>query len=63
LGSKFPVFAFFLLGGVIGSFGPWMVYTNVASKLSVTLGFVLLLHFIKRSTSWRTGRLELPATL
>jgi hypothetical protein len=25
IGSKFPVFAFCLLGGVFGFFGPWMV--------------------------------------
>jgi hypothetical protein len=62
IGSKFPVFTLFFLGGVFGSFGPWMGYTNVASKLFVTLGFVFLLHFSKRSTSGRTARLELPVT-
>jgi hypothetical protein len=60
---KFPVFAFFPLGTVFGSFGPWVVCTNVGGKFFVTVGFVLLHHFNKRITSDRTGRLEPPVTL
>jgi hypothetical protein len=60
---KFPVFASFPLGTVFGSFGPWVVCTNVGGKFFVTVGFVLLHHFNKRIASGRTGRLELPATL
>jgi hypothetical protein len=42
---------------------PWMICTNVGNKLFVTLAFVFLLHFIKRGTGGRTGRLVLPVTL
>jgi len=40
-----------------------MIYTIVGSKLFVTLGFVFLLHFIKRKTSEPANRQELPVTL
>jgi hypothetical protein len=37
--------------------------TNVGSKLFVTLGFVLPLHFIKRFGNERTSRTKQPVTL
>jgi hypothetical protein len=37
--------------------------TNVGSKLFVTLGFVLPLHFIQRLASKRTRRIKHPVTL
>jgi hypothetical protein len=40
----------------------WVLDTNVGSKFFLTLGFILLFHFIKRITSERTSRLKLPVT-
>jgi hypothetical protein len=43
--------------------GDWALYTNVGSKLFVTLGFVLPLHFIERVAGEGTRRGKLPVTL
>jgi hypothetical protein len=37
--------------------------TNVGSKLFVTLGLVLLLHFIQRFANHWTRRIKKPVTL
>jgi hypothetical protein len=43
--------------------GAWAFNASVGSKLFVTVGFVFLLHFIKRFPVERARRLKLPVTL
>ena len=43
--------------------GSWVLSTNVGGKLFVTLGLVLLLHFIQRLADDRTRRMKQPITL
>ena len=42
---------------------PWVSCTNAGSKFPVTLGFVFLLHFLKRIANDRTKRIKHPITL
>jgi hypothetical protein len=43
--------------------GSWVLDTNVGSKLLVSLGFVLLLHFLQRFEDDRTRGLKHPVAL